>query len=298
MTTTGTPIGELVHIADDDIEIEVLPAIGARLHRLRVFGHDLLRTPGDLARHVDDSWFWGCYPMAPWCNRFPAGPTTIGGRDIHLATNFPDGTAIHGQVARAPWKDAGDGVFTIDAGGGGWPWRYAVEQRVALKHGAVTIALRLTNLSDTAMPAGLGIHPWFRQPVNVAIRAGFVHPTNIDSEPAAMPVDGDLDRRAREPMPAGVDATWTGLESPAVLLEWPRTGIRATLDAGPAAPFIVAAAPPELDAIAVEPQTHGPDGARRFELGEPGAPSPLEPGAVLQLTTVLAFERLEASGQT
>ena len=43
------------------IELESsCPAMGAALHRLRVFGHDLLRTPDDPADHDrDDPFFWG-----------------------------------------------------------------------------------------------------------------------------------------------------------------------------------------------------------------------------------------------
>ena len=100
----------LVRIAGGAIEIEVLPAIGARLHRLRAFGEDLLRTPWDLRPHLDDPYFYGSYPMAPWCNRIAAGRTPFHDRVIDLPASFPDGTAIHGQVSRRPWTDAGDAI--------------------------------------------------------------------------------------------------------------------------------------------------------------------------------------------
>jgi aldose 1-epimerase len=281
---------ELVRIGDGPIEIEVLPDIGARLHRLRVDGHNLLRTPESLERHLDDPWFWGSYPMAPWCNRVVAGPGMVAGSAVDLPPTFPDGTAIHGQVARAPWTRTGDATFAIRAGGNGWPWPYEVEQVIAIVERRLELVLRLTNLADTSMPAGLGIHPWFRRPVAVAIRAGFVHPSNLASEAEPIPVAGSFDRSVLEPLPDGLDAAWTGIGEPPVVLAWPELGLTATLDFDAPERFVVAASPPEIDAVAVEPQTHAPAGIRRLQQGEPGGLVLVDPGEVLTLAVRLAFD--------
>jgi galactose mutarotase-like enzyme len=55
--------------------------------------------------------------------------------------------------------------------------------------------------------------------------------------------------------------------------------------------FIVAARLPGIGAIAVEPETHAPEGIRRLLRGEPGGMSLLAPGETLELTMELAFER-------
>ena len=49
----------IVTVADRLIEVELLPDVGARMHRLRVFGHDLLRTPDDASAYVRDPFRWG-----------------------------------------------------------------------------------------------------------------------------------------------------------------------------------------------------------------------------------------------
>ena len=283
----------LVRIADGAIEVEALPAVGARLHRLRAFGHDLLRTPDDLRPHHDDPYFYGSYPMAPWCNRVAAGPTPVAGRVIDLPASFPDGTAIHGQVARRPWELGGDGVFRIAAGGDGWPWQYEVEQRIRIDGDRLQLDLRLTNRSADPMPGGVGFHPWFLRPLRVAIAAAAVHPSNIASEPRPAPVTGVFDRRRLEALPDGLDATWTHLDEPPVVLLWPEAGIGATMTVDTAQPdrFIVAAALPGTDAVAIEPQTHAPDGLRRLQQGEPGGLALLSPGATLELGVGLTFER-------
>ena len=66
-----------LHLGDGPLEAVLLPEAGARLHRLRAFGHDLLRTPSDADDHLREPFFWGGYVMAPWCNRLAAGTTSL-----------------------------------------------------------------------------------------------------------------------------------------------------------------------------------------------------------------------------
>ena len=282
---------EIVRLGDDEVAVEVLPGVGARLHRIRAFGVDILRTPDDPRTHLDDPWFWGSYPLVPWCNRLPTGPVAVAGRTVDLAANFPDGTAIHGQVARAAWRQEALGTFTIDAGGDGWPWTYAVRQAVEAGGGELRLALTVRNTSDGPMPAGLGIHPWFRNPVDVAIRAARVHPSNQDSSPEPEPVSGDRDRRELGPLAVGVDATWTDLQAPPIRLAWPRDGIRAEIETSPSVRYVVAARLAGVDATAVEPETHAPAGLRRLLRGEPGGLQLVPPGRSLELTVRVRFSR-------
>jgi aldose 1-epimerase len=288
-----TPAIEVVRLGDDDLTVEVLPGIGARIHRLRAFGIDILRSPDNLRTHVDDPWFWGSYPLAPWCNRLPTGPVEVAGRTVDLPANFPDGTAIHGQVARAAWRPEAPGTYAIDAGGDGWPWRCAVRQTIAAGAGEITLTLTVRNLADDPMPAGLGIHPWFRHPVEVAIRAARAWPTNLDPRPEPEPVSGDLDRRLLGPLAEAVDATWTDLDAPPIRLAWPRDGIRATIETSPSARYVVAARLAGVDATAVEPETHAPAGLRRLLNAEPGALALLPPGDTLELRVRILFARDE-----
>jgi aldose 1-epimerase len=292
----------LVRLASEALEVEVVPAIGARLHRLRAFGQDLLRTPHDLRPHVDDPYFYGSYPMAPWCNRLPTGPATVAGRAVDLPASFPDGTAIHGQVSRRPWTviEAGpaDATFRIGGGGDGWPWPYDVEQRVRIDDARLGLALRLTNRSDGPMPGGIGFHPWWRSPVLVRIAAATVHPDNHATDALPVPVAGQTDRRRLEEMPEGLDGTWADLSDPPVVLAWPASGIRATMTFTAPTRFVTAARLAGTDAIAVEPQTHAPDGLRRLLRGEPGALALLPAGGSLELEVEIAFERAADGSRT
>ena len=273
------------------LEAVVLPEAGARLHRLRAFGHDLLRTPDERTIHQADPFFWGAYVMAPWCNRLDAGPIRVGSRLVDLASNFPDGSAIHGQVYASPWHVREDGRVWIRAGGDAWPWRYQVDQHLAVSGAELRIELALTNIDDEPMPAGLGLHPWFRRPLHLAIHARDVFRDNLDSKAHPQPATGPFDLRALGDMPDELDATWTNLSDPAVELAWPE-GVRATMRIEASSAFVAGASPRAMDAVAMEAQTHAPQGLRRLLAGEPGGLTMLAPRKTLSLVVRLAFEEV------
>lgn len=284
--------GELI-LRSDVLEAVLLPEVGGRLHRLRAFGRDLLRTPDDPGVHGQEPFFWGAYPMAPWCNRARPGRHVVAGREIDLVANFEDGSAIHGLVASVPWAVTGPGHLRV-AGGGDerWPWPFEVSLEAAVDGAALRLAYRLTNRSAAPMPAGLGLHPWFRRPVELRVPADAVYPQNSDSASDPGPATGDLDLGRLAPPPNGLDGTWTSLRAPWIALSWPELGVRANVRIGlhGAGPLVAVATPAHLDAIAVEPQTHGPDPLRRLERAEPDAPALLAPGDVLALDLDLAVE--------
>jgi aldose 1-epimerase len=281
-----------LRFGDGAVEAVVLPEAGGRLHRLRAFGTDLLRTPDDPATHLLDPFYWGAYVMAPWCNRIVAGRSEISGHTLDLEPNFPDGSAIHGQVYQVPWDVESDGILSVLGGGTGWPWTYRVRQRLAIEPSRLLVQLALTNLSATPMPGGLGLHPWFRRPVEVRIDAARVLPSNTDPVGQFTDVTGALDLRSLGTMSKDLDAAWLPDRDPAVELYWPEIGVSALLRArSEKGVCIVAASPSSLDAIAVEPQTHAPYGLRRLERGEAHGLSWLAPGDTLRLDVGFAFEQ-------
>jgi len=285
---------ELV-LGSDALEVVLLPELGARIHRLRAFGHDLLRTPDDPAAHAADPFSWGAYPMAPWCNRAPPGRRVVAGGTIDLAANFADGSAIHGLVSAEPWEAEPDRSLAIRRGGDGepWPWPFEVRLIPTLDRSTLTLDYQLTNRSDGPMPAGLGLHPWFRRPLELRLPAGRAYPTNVDSPVHPEPATDRFDLRALASPADDLDATWTGLASPRLDLAWPAPGITAALEVATSAPsvLVAVASPRGNDAVAIEPQTHGPDPLRRLERGEPDAPVLLDAGGTLRLTLTLTVAR-------
>ena len=290
-------------ISTELIQAEVLPDLGARLHRLKVFGHDLLRTPADLRQHVAEPFAWGGYVMAPWCNRIDPVPTVVGGSKVNVPSNAPDGSALHGQVYLVPWLERAPGVFEVRAGGDGtgWPWTYETRLEVTAadvddRRAKVTFGQVLTNLSEGAMPSGIGFHPWFRAPIEVSIAAPRVLPSNLRADDPIEAVSGDFDLRSLRPMPSGLDATWLDPGQPPVRMRWPDLGISATMDVvSDAGLCIVAASPADSGAVAIEPETHAPQGIRRLLAGQPHGLTLIEPGQSIHLTTRIVFERSASS---
>ncbi|MCI0584407.1 MAG: hypothetical protein L0227_16220 [Chloroflexi bacterium] len=281
---------EVMRLADGPLEVELLPGFGGRIHRLRAFGFDVLRTPGDLEVHQRDPIAWGAYTMAPWCNRLSTAPTQIGDRLVNVPASFGEDWALHGQVTTIPWTRAGDDDLAVRAGGDGWPWTYEVTQRLALDGACLRVELGLTNLSDEPMPAGLGIHPWFRRPLEVRLAGAAVVPSNKDPGASLQAVAGNLDLRRLAPVAGDLDAAWTDLDDPVVELHWRELGLRAEISLRSDVGRCVAlASPSDIEAVAIEPQTHLPQGLRRLLAGEPGGLHVLEPGASLRLTTKWRF---------
>jgi aldose 1-epimerase len=286
---------ELV-LRSESLEVVILPALGGRIHRIRAFGHDLLRTPREPEAHASDPFFWGAYPMAPWANRAPAGVRELAGRRLALRPNFVDGTAIHGLVYADPWETVADETLAIRHGGdgGAWPWAFELTLAAAVEHDSLVLDYRLVNRSAEPMPAGIGLHPWFRRPMEVRVPSERVYTTNIGSPRDPAPVAGTHDLRTLGRPADGLDATWAGVSPARVELAWPRDGVTAELEIGATGePLVAIASPPSIDAVAIEPQTHGPDPLRRLERGEPDAPALLGGGDELRLVLTLTVARAQ-----
>jgi aldose 1-epimerase len=157
---------------------------------------------------------------------------------------------------------------------------------------ALAVDMKLKNTSDEAMPAGLGLHPWFAGSPQLRIPADLAYDDNTVSSPLPAPVAGAYDLRKLRELEVGVDSAWTGLTDRRVELSWPDHGLRAQLSAISSANLVfVAAHLARVDAIALEPQTHAPQGLRRLINDEPDPMLRLAAGDTLRLTITLAFSR-------
>lgn len=287
------PAIEEISWSSDALHLTVLPELGCRLHRLQAFGVDLLRTPDDPATHRDDPFFWGAYIMAPWANRVSTRAMTVAGREVRLAPNFDDGSAIHGLVHDRAWERTGGSTFAIRrAAGDGWPWPYEVGAAVEVAGSTVGLRYTLRNQADSPMPAGIGLHPWFLREVRVGLGAACVVARNDDREAEATPLIGDLVLRAERPLPIGLDATWVDLDPQTVELAWPDLGLAATMRVrSTGGAHVSVASPAHLAAVAVEPVTNVPWAVDRGAEGRRDAIQLLPPGAELSLDVELEVRR-------
>jgi aldose 1-epimerase len=283
----------LVTIGNGALEVEVFPEMGARMHRIRAFGHDLLRTPPSLETYVNEPFYWGGFPLVPWSNRIPGGRLVFKGKTFDVGIN--DGSsAIHGEGYGRPWSLESPGLFSFAGGNFGYPWPYRAQQQYAVHDTTLELTLSITNESPVEIPAGLGIHPWWNasSKLLISVPAALTYPlANAIPTGDPRPVEGDLDLRALEAPAWGLDNLWTGLTRNSITLEWPERRIRVDFGYSAEATTIVAASREDLRAIAVEPVTHATDGFRLLEEKRQGGIGIVAPGESLKVAYTIAVSQ-------
>lgn len=163
-------------------EAELRPDIGGSLSALRRDGVDVLRPLPAGSKTVLES---SCFPLVPYCNRIAGGHFDWAGDEVRMPRNFPpEENSLHGLGWQAAWEvvrsDSLRCTLVHEHSGLGprpwkgdltdWPWAYRAEQRVRLGMRGCKITLDLTNLSNVPMPAGLGLHPYFRRLPETQVR--------------------------------------------------------------------------------------------------------------------------------
>lgn len=280
----------MVVLRDGALRVEVLPELGGRVHRIALGDFDVLRTPDDVTDALADPFFWSGFVMAPWANRVPDAVMATSDGPVHLVPNFDDGSAIHGQVYARPWRVVGPGRLEVTVRPeAGFPFAYTVMAEVTLDSGSVLYTLTLRNDDDRPMPAGLGWHPWFAAhsgSLRITVPARLAYKQTPDYLPVGGPepiAHGHLDLRGGAVPPWGAHEIYTGLSRSLVTLTWDGHAVVAELSFDAQADHVVVYASRPHDAVAVEPQTHAPDGHRRAAAGEAGGLCVLRPAGRLQV---------------
>lgn len=248
---------ELVTLKASDARLEVAPREGGTLAGWRIVDIDLLRRR--LAGRADPLRS-ACFPLAPFSNLIRGGGFPFRGQFYPVTRNHrlePD--PIHGDAWLSSWdvEELADDRLLMSyrhTASTGFPFRYRVTQELALARRSLRITLRLTNIDEHVMPAGLGLHPYFNRPHGARL-----HATHEGRWENARVVS---DRRFCLPEEIG-DATldacytrWSGLAR----LHSPDDGLVVTLRAVEPACALVVYSPSAADFVCVEPVTHLNDG--------------------------------------
>ena len=223
---------------------------------------DWLRRAPDAGRDGIDARDMACYPLVPFSNRIRDGRFTFQDRSVRLPLNFlPHPHVIHGHGWQAPWQvaDVTETAATLhyrhvaDA----WPWPYLAEQHIALGDTGLMVAISLTNLGDTPMPAGIGLHPYFPRDEDTVLTGSVeqlwdsdteVMPTELVPADQVWPPDAPLqvDRVA-------LDNCFTGWDR-SLAIRWPGRALLA--DAQGPLDFLIVFTPPGQDFFCAEPVSH------------------------------------------
>ncbi|HLO40785.1 MAG TPA: hypothetical protein VK176_07160 [Phycisphaerales bacterium] len=301
-------------LENDDLRLEVDQRTGASITDFSIMGPrsawwPLMRRAPAIIPGGEQS---ACYLLSPWSNRIDGGVFAFAGETRRVRVNWPDGTAIHGDVRDRAWtildRSPVSARLRIDSreqDGSNWPWSYLTEVRYELAGSTFETELVITNVDDSPMPVGGGYHPFFNRtlwnmaddPV-VKARVTGRYPTQrvMVTGPAVM---DDLSRRLNQGCALREDLDDI-FETPGgeISIQWPASGVRATFESTSQFSKMVIFSPMHTDGspypfFCVEPVSMVNDGFNLALTGKVPAHGVriLEPGQELRLGWKLRIEK-------
>lgn len=258
------------------------PAVGGAVSWFAWNGVDVFRrAPPSEAAVVE----MGMFPLAPYANRIAHGRFSFEGRRVQLALNHGDHPhALHGHAWQRPWEvievSAHRAVLRFAYAPGDWPWAYECEQTVELSETEALFSLMLRNVSDAAMPASFGFHPYFPRRRHTLLSASVsgmwaIDETILPTHRAAPIID--LNGGAALAQAPFVDHCFTGWSRQAVMRS---EAASITMTASDALSFFHLYVPPADDYFCAEPVSAMPDALNRRDVEGVGLRI-LAPGQVL-----------------
>ncbi len=283
------PDADRLTLAAGDLRLVLAPALGGAIAGFAAADFALMRESPPAA---DEAHLLSCYPLVPFSNRIAGGAFTFAGRR-HQLNRLPRFAphAIHGEGWRHQWRvaaasaDSASLLFEHDASeSGSWPFPFRAEQHFSLTENALVIRLVVVNAGAAAMPAGMGLHPYFPRHGGVVLgfRAGSVWRNGADHLPAARsrpPPEWRFD----PPRPLGAPgldncfAGWSG----GACISWPAAGRGLAIAADACFAHAVVYTPAGGDDFAFEPVSHMNDALNRMESVTDHGLVVLAPGAEL-----------------
>ncbi|MBN9441789.1 hypothetical protein [Bosea sp. (in: a-proteobacteria)] len=272
----------------------IVPEAGGIVSRLDWHGpdgrlHAVLKPPGEIAPSTAAPNFCGSWAMLPFANRAFGCVVDDGERRFLVPSNDPSG-AIHGFGWQAAWDvlryDRGHTVLEHRRVAGADPYRYRARQEILLDEHGLTIRIAIVNEADSALPFGIGHHPWFPCAADTRLvmraRGALVfgeafRATGQEGFDQGGPYALPRPFRSEE-VTAWSFLGWDGTAR----IETPSAGLATTLTASESLDCPVVWAPAGADFLCVEPQSHA--------IGAPSEPearlaAPLQrlaPGEVLE----------------
>ena len=248
------------------LALDLAPACGGAIARFAVDGKgDVLRPtpPEALVSGTGDH--AACYPLVPYSNRIAEGRLAFDGEIFKLAANWPgqrhpmhgDGWARAWQIGRDDTRSA-ELVYEHD-GLLGWPFRYRARQSFRLDEDRLAVSMSIENLEHRAVPAGLGLHPFFTRDADsdLTCRTTDVWLTDaevIPTERVPVPASWDF-AQPRRIDDVALDNCFDGWDGDATI-RWPSRRLAVDLSATQSFRHLVIFTPARRPYFCVEPVSH------------------------------------------
>jgi aldose 1-epimerase len=247
--------------------IEISPALGGAILAYDVKLHSqfvpILRNAKKAKSVLETS----CFPLVPYSNRIKHGHFNWQEKSITLPLNhLPEKHSIHGHGWQLPWTvtQQTDNSLTIEYRyqTAQWPFSYSARQTFTLDNKCLEIELSLTNTSNTAMPSGLGLHPYFSLTAKSYLKSSVDKMWAVDNEniPTAL-VNVPNNINAPTGMlikGSDLDNVFTGFSGSATVT-WPEWQAKADITTSSNCQFMVLYSPENEDYFCLEPVTHCTD---------------------------------------
>lgn len=175
-------------LSSSDLELELNPSVGGAISRLTYVAgggrRPILRESHTPLENALDA---PSFPLVSFVNRVRDGRFTFRGRTVSLQPNMAgDPSPLHGQAWLNPWtvEESGtsEALLVYRHGPGEWPWAYEARQQFRVEPGTLWVRLTCRNMSDEAMPCGLGQHPYFPCTARTRIETNVSHVWTIDDK--------------------------------------------------------------------------------------------------------------------
>lgn len=161
----------MINIEGNNWKALLAPELGGAVISLRHGGDDILRPARSTDAVAADPREAACYPCIPWFGRLYNG-LDFKGRRYKLAPTLPIADpdhALHGEGWVNPWRvtdQTADRVtcrFDYTSRPDAFPFPFSAIQMFSASPESFQISLKLINTGTAAMPAGLGLHPFFQR---------------------------------------------------------------------------------------------------------------------------------------
>lgn len=249
--------------------------LGFRCGDVPVFAGARGDTPTDLA----------CVALLPFANRIADGRFRLDGRTVQLPCLPGEAHALHGHGWLRPWQVEAAGpdhaTLVFEHAASAWPWAYRARQSFALHAQGYRHGLSLTNVSATAMPAGLGLHPWFpRTPQTryLGLHAGEWQPDGRNLPARLLMEPAPVDWWGGEPVATRIVDHCQVRRRGELRIEWPERALSLVMAPTANLALTHVYVPAGADFFCVEPVSHMPDAINRA--GDTGL-AWLPPGATM-----------------
>lgn len=184
--------------------------VGATLRSYEVEGQPFLEGFGP----DEMSFGGGGQVLAPWPNRLAGGSYEFAGTRYQLAiSEARTGNASHGLVRWANWQPVAHDAASVTLGltlhpQSGYPFALALALTYRLADDGLTVSISARNVGTSALPFGIGFHPYFTVGTALVDEATFTLPaaTSLPTDERMIPTGRDsvaggaLDFRSARPI--------------------------------------------------------------------------------------------------